>query len=73
MMKVFIWKRVQQCSDNWHPEGGVVVFAADEARARELANKESGCEIDPGEAPDDIRNVTSGKEAVYIMPDAGCC
>ena len=72
-MKVFIWNRVNQCSDNYHSEGGVVVFAENENRARELANMQDGCDIQPYEMPDDVRRVTSGKEAVYIMPDAGCC
>ena len=72
-MKVFVWKRVEQCSDNYHPEGGVVVFAATEERARELANSQDGCDILPEEMPHDVRVVKGGDEAVYIMPDAGCC
>ena len=72
-MKVFVWQRVGKCSDNYHEEGGVVVFAATEDRARELANAESGCAIRPDEAPDDVRDVTGGNERVFIMPDAGCC
>ena len=48
-------------------------YAADEARARELA-KSRDCLIGHNEAPDDVRDVEAdGKEAVYIMPDAGCC
>lgn len=72
-MNVYVWQRVQQCSDNYHPEGGVVVFANTEQRARELANEKEGCAIEPDEAPDDVRAVDGGKEAVWIMPDAGCC
>ena len=72
-MKVFVWERVDQASSNYHSEGGVVVFAETEARAREIANKQSGCSIAENEEPDEARDVSGGNEAVYIMPDAGCC
>ena len=72
-MKVFVWQCVSQCSCNYHSGGGVVVFAKDEARARELANEDGHCDIRKKEMPDDVRDVVDGEEAVYIMPDAGCC
>ena len=71
-MKVFVWERVEHCTDNYHSEGGVVVFAETESRARELAYLK-GCKIESNELPDDVREVQGGSEAVYIMPDAGCC
>lgn len=73
MMKVFVWERIEQATHSYHSGGGVVVFADTEQRARELANAESGCLIDATEIPDEVRDVEGGKEAVYIMPDAGCC
>ena len=72
-MDVYVFHRVDCCSDNYHTEGGVVVFAATEERAKHLANLEPGCQIGPDEHPDDVRTVDGGDEAVYIMPDAGCC
>jgi hypothetical protein len=77
-MKVFVWKRIEHATQNYHTEGGVVVFAATEERARELAAQNQlfphGCEIKPEELPDDVRNVApDSPEAVYIFPDAGCC
>ena len=72
-MKVFVWERIKQVSDNYHAAGGLVVFAETEARARELANSTEGCNLMPDELPDDIRDVTGGDERVFIMPDAGCC
>jgi hypothetical protein len=72
-MKVFIWERVRECSECFHSEGGVVVFAETEERARELANREDGCAIQPEELPDEIREVITGDEKVYIIPDTGCC
>jgi len=72
-MKVFIWERVEQCSDFYHPEGGVVVFAEDETSARALANSEECCEIREDEKPDCVRDVLGGEASVYVFPDAGCC
>ena len=72
-MKVFVWERIGKATSNYHSEGGLVVFAASEERARELANAESGCELMPEEAPDEVRDVAGGKERVFIMRDAGCC
>lgn len=74
-MKVFIWNRVDRCTGNWHQEGGIVVFADNIERARAIAaeyGKGYGI-IREDEEPDDIREVTEGGEAVYYMPDAGCC
>jgi hypothetical protein len=71
-MKVFVWQSVGQCTNRWKSDGGVVVFAESDQRARQLANDQPGCTIDPKELPDDVRDVIGGEERVYIMPDAGC-
>jgi hypothetical protein len=70
-MKVFIWY-VDKCSDNYHSDGGVIVFANTEERAREIANDKDGCEIRDDEMPEDVREA-SGEERVFIFPNAGCC
>lgn len=72
-MKVFVWERVRRCSTSYHPEGGVVVFAATLDEARDLANGEAGCRIEEDEQPDEIRDCADGPKRVFIMPDAGCC
>ena len=72
-MKCFIWNYVQECSDRWHSEGGIVVFAENEKRARELANTREGCNIREEEKPDEIREVIGGEEKAFWFPDAGCC
>lgn len=56
-MKVFVWHQIDKCSDNYHEDGGVVVFAESEARAREIANARDGCAIRDNETPDDVRDV----------------
>lgn len=71
-MNVFVWKRIKNCSDNYHSEGGVVVFAETLNRAKALAAAE-GCTFADGEEPDEVRAVAGGEEKVFIMPDAGCC
>lgn len=71
-MKVFVWKYIEECSDRYHPEGGIVVFAEDEQAARLLA-KEKGANIQEKELPDDVREVGGGEPACYIFEDAGCC
>ena len=72
-MRVFVWNRIDKATANYHSEGGLVVFAGTEERARELANAERDCELKAEELPDDVREVMGGVECVYIMPDAGCC
>ena len=71
-MKIFIWEYVDECTENYHPEGAVVVFAETEERARKIANNVKGCKISPQEKPCEIRE-TNGEEKVYIFQDAGCC
>jgi L-lactate utilization protein LutB len=72
-MKVFIWKWVEECSENYHSDGGVVVFAKDERRAREIANNIKGCNIKDGEKVDVVKSIEECEEQVFIFPDAGCC
>jgi hypothetical protein len=71
-MKVFVWNDVAELTNNWHSDGGLVVFAGTEERARELATAE-GVKFQEKDLPDDVRVVVGGAEAVYIMPNAGCC
>ena len=72
-MKVFIWENVEKCSDNYHSDGGVVVIAETEERAREIANLEPGCNIQNDEEVSYVVGTYSKKEKVFIFPDAGCC
>lgn len=72
-MRVFVWRCIDQCSDRYHSEGGVVVFAANEVRARELVNSQEGASIRDDEKPDEVRDVSDGQERVFVMPNAGCC
>ena len=72
-MNIYIWNNVKKCSNNYHPEGGVVVFADTIEEARFLANKTEGCAVTDAEKPDEVRRCADGEKKVFIMPDAGCC
>jgi hypothetical protein len=74
-MNVYIWKRIDQATTNYHSEGGVVAIAATEERARQLAEaSEEGCRFGENEKPDVVQAVADGApEFVYIFQDAGCC
>ena len=71
-MQVFVWSYVAELTENYHSGGGLIVFAETEDRARELAIAE-GVTFAKTDSPDDVRVVDGGEEAVYVMPDAGCC
>lgn len=72
-MKVFIWENIEEVSGRYHSNGGLVVIADNEVRAREIANIVPGCYVHPEETPNYIRDVSDGEEKVFIFPDAGCC
>jgi hypothetical protein len=71
-MKVFVWDYISELTDNYHSGGGLIVFAENEERAKELAVAE-GVKFADTDVPGDVRIVDGGLEKVYIMPDAGCC
>lgn len=72
-MKVFIWKRIDKATDNYHTEGGLVVFAETEERAREISRGIDGLGLRDDENPDHVRGVDGGSELIFVMEDAGCC
>jgi hypothetical protein len=72
VMKVFVWSYISNLTDSYHSGGGLIVFAETEERAKELASAE-GVTFTEDDSPNDVRAVDGGSEAVYIMPDAGCC
>ncbi len=74
-MKIFIWNEIEKCSDNYHTEGGLVVIAETEERAREMVSA-SKCSLQDSEKPDEVFDLTTEsdpKEKVFVFPDAGCC
>lgn len=74
-MKVFIWDYVGKLTENYHPEGGLVVIADNEQDARIIA-MEQGVVFSDDEKPEvyklDDEHLGS-KDKIFIFPNAGCC
>jgi len=79
-MKIFIWQRIINLTDNWHPEGGVVAIAENDKEAREMIRNakmetyhtSKPCTIED-EKPDFVCECNAKEKKVYIFPDTGCC
>lgn len=82
-MNLYLWNRIDKCTGNYHPEGGVVVIAETAEEARKLFKLKqkynswggyTNCEIRADEIPDLIVTLCDNvKKEVFIFPDAGCC
>lgn len=71
-MKIFIWERLENVSDNWHREGGLVIVAETLDEAKALVANNEYIKID--KAPDYVYEIS--KEATkrfIVFPDSGCC
>lgn len=74
-MKIFVWEWVGQVSDNYHCDGGLLVVAKDEGRAKELIEQEPHVVVTDAEWRGVRIFETSAdeQERVITFPDAGCC
>lgn len=74
-MKIFVWKRVYKVSDNYHDEGGLLVVAENEERAKELIGAEQNVIVTDEEWAEVITYelMDVEKERIITFPDAGCC
>ncbi len=73
-MKIFVWERLEQATDNWHPEGGVMVVAETVEHAKDLAQKQGvtfGNQYDTEVIEYELVGIH--EEKVFVFPDAGCC
>ena len=66
-MKLFIWNRIYELTDNYHPEGGLLVIAEDLENAKNMEPKINSIK------PDYVYDVIADKPLKIIFPDAGCC
>ena len=81
-MNIYIWKRLNSITNNYHSQAGVVILAASLERAvtlikeyqleqhKDWKNKPDFEEIC---SPDFTCNTLFTEEQVFIFPDAGCC
>ena len=71
MSKVFIWNNIDNLTDRYHSEGGLVVIADNLQDAGILA-MEKGVRFND-ETPTVYELKDTVEDEVYIFPDAGCC
>jgi hypothetical protein len=73
-MKMFIWMSAEMVSSRYHSDGGLMVIASTEERARELANGTEDVVVSPGNTVDHVYELLGApEEKVLVFPDAGCC
>ena len=74
-MKLFLFRRIQQATEYYHPEGGLVIVADSLAHALELIGENEHIQPTEAEWEDAIGYEIFGnpKPNVYVFPDAGCC
>lgn len=76
-MRLFLFERVEQVSENYHPGGGLVIVANSEEHARSLiADSASIKPTDEEWAKVRIYfldDTFGNAPHVYVFPDAGCC
>lgn len=71
-MKVFVWRCLDQVSENYHPEGGLLVVA--ESLAEAINKAEENRYIKADSDPDFVYDILGAVEPVVVVfPDAGCC
>jgi len=81
-MKMYLWERLDQVSENYHCEGGLVVIAKDKKEVKKLIKakneaEEWGPDIEiKDEEWKDVKifemNENNNPE-IFYFPDAGCC
>ena len=75
IMKIFVFERIDKCSDNYHEEGGLVVIAKDVEQAKELLKTDNSIEVTDEEWQnvESFALVDNVEPKFWVMPDAGCC
>ena len=78
-MNLYVWKRLEYVTENWHPEGGVAIIAEslDAARALFTASEGAVIKSEPADiltTPPDFSCPCDAPDAqLFIFPDTGCC
>lgn len=80
-MKLFVWDRIKKVSDEYHEDGGLLIIAESEKRARQMAKEYVTyfyktiiypIDLKEHEKPTLIREC-EGPEFIITFPDSGCC
>lgn len=74
-MNLYMWKRLEAVTSNYHSAAAVVIIAASLDRAHALVPYRGRHEKrEPMTEPDVIYVLhEAAEESVFIFPDAGCC
>lgn len=76
-MKIFILTNVEQLTNSYHPEGGLVIIAETIEAAKELIKNEGEMKITDDEwnmvISYNLNDYNSNIGCYYIFPNAGCC
>jgi hypothetical protein len=73
-MKIYLFEFIEQLTDRWHPEGGLVVIARDKKSALGMLATDPNIHITGDEWDSVIEyDIDSKEERIFIFPDAGCC
>ena len=77
-MNIYIWKRLNNVTESYHPEGGLAIVARNLDHAKEVLK---GSEVGYQEnlpnldtPPDAVYTLANDEEpGVFVFPDQGCC
>ena len=74
-MRLFLFKRIDQVSENYHSEGGLVIVANNLDHARAIIMDMADIEPTDEEWAEVVTFDLAADYAptVYVFPDAGCC
>lgn len=74
-MKIYVFERIDKCSDYYHEEGGLVVIAKDIEHAKELLKTDDSIKVTDKEWEDveSFALADNVEPKFWVMPDAGCC
>lgn len=74
-MRIFIFERIEECSDSYHAEGGLVVIAEDETQAKQMIAQAEHTNVTEEEwaKAESFYIEGSPTPRIWTFPDAGCC
>lgn len=74
-MKLFLFERIEQLTEYYHPEGGMAIVANDDEHARTIIADMEYIEPTDEEWNTKIVYELAGDypPTVHVFPDAGCC
>ena len=74
-MRIFVFEDIENCSSNYHSEGGLVVIAKDIEHAKELLKEDKSIDVTDEEwgKVESFALAENVEPKFWVMPNAGCC